>query len=161
MHIFHHPRTSFFILFLPCKKRAAAVAVNITLGIQRFDYLPASVHTLVNAFITLLSCSTLEYIYLYMAPLTGRSLWGMWVLTLLYNKVRHFKRLKSSAAHTDRFQTMLLSRSLMGFMKRTTLEQKEQIHFPSLLPSHYKNKTFLNKIKAVGNETSRIYFTGE
>ncbi len=49
----------------------------------------------------------------------------------------------------------------MGFMKRTTLEQKEQIHFPSLLPSHYKNKTFLNKIKAVGNETSRIYFTGE
>lgn len=68
-------------------------------------------------------------------------------VNLLYNKVRHFKRLKSSAAHTERFQTMLSSRGLMGFMKRTTLEQKNKFTSRHYYRAITKIKPFSTRLK--------------
>ncbi len=68
-------------------------------------------------------------------------------VNLLYNKVRHFKRLKSSAAHTERFQTMLSSRGLMGFMKRTTLEQKNKFTSHHYYRAITKIKPFSTRLK--------------
>ncbi len=70
-------------------------------------------------------------------------------VNLLYNKVRHFKRLKSSAAHTERFQTMLSSRGLMGFMKRTTLEQKNKF------TSHHYYRA-ITKIKPLSTRLKQL-----
>lgn len=118
------------------------------MGIQRFSFLPASVHPLVNTFITLLSCSTFEYIYLYIYRSSHRQVFVRNVgVNLLYNKVRHFKRLKSSAAHTERFQTMLSSRGLMGFMKRTTLEQKNKFTSRHYYRAITKIKPFSTRLK--------------
>lgn len=68
-------------------------------------------------------------------------------VNLLYNKVRHFKRLKSSAAHTERFQTMLSSRGLMGFMKRTTLQQKNKFTSHHYYRAITKIKPFSTRLK--------------
>lgn len=68
-------------------------------------------------------------------------------VNLLYNKVRHFKRLKSSAAHTERFQTMLSSHCLMGFMKCTTLEQKNKFTSRHYYRAITKIKPFSTRLK--------------